>query len=263
MLLLAAAIATLFEGGDASALRKVPPPGVRYRMNMAMATSAPWIDSNIWRYRRGPAQRYLCEVTDKNLPLAMAEAFATGVSLALAVAPEIKPAYERIAAFFQSIPPGPTKPWTNFTVSDDGSPQAGEAMNLMARRNLLYAVGKPGRGVVALSREAVRNPHEFVLDTRDRMGDETRLLRLFGSELTIAALAREGNQVRLHLVNYGSRPVESLRIRIQGRYAASNLRAYVYNDAQPRTSDWIEDGGYTEFSLERLPLYAILDLEAR
>src|SRR6185436_12767432 len=39
-------------GAAADAFQEVPSPGLRFVANVAQATSAPWIDSNAWRFHR-------------------------------------------------------------------------------------------------------------------------------------------------------------------------------------------------------------------
>jgi hypothetical protein len=253
---------TLFEGGDPAGYKRIPPPGVRYRMNMATATSSPWIDSNLWRYRRNPEVKYLSATKGKSVTLTTAEAAALRANVALEIAPEQKADYDRITAWLAKLPSGPTTPWTNFNVSDDGSAMAGEVQLLMARRNLLYKITPPKQAQFQLS-SAIKNPYEYVLDTRDQFGDDKRVLRLFGSELTMAELAREGKRIRLHLINYGSRPVEALRIRIAGRFTEKQVKAHVFDDDAPELREFTFENGFTEFTLGKLPVYAVLDFEAR
>ncbi len=257
--LFAVSIATLFPGGDAAGYQKVPTPGVRYRMNMATATTAPWIDSNLWRYRRKPDGKFLCDVKGKPaVALAAAEGFVAGVNLALDTTPDQKADYDRIAAFLHALPPGPQQPWTNFTVSDDGSFQAGEVMNLLSRRNLLYRIVPAAKADFKLDQPA--NPYEYVLDLRDKFGDDKRAFRLFGSELTVAEAAREGAKVRIHLLNYGSRPVDTMRLRVRGNFPEAAAKSYIYGSETAKLTEWQRDGAFTEFTLTALPLYGVIDL---
>lgn len=258
--LFAVSIATLFPGGDSTGYQKVPAPGVRYRMNMATATTAPWIDSNLWRYRRKPDEKYLCDVKGKPAAaLAMVEGFVAGVNLALDTTPEQKADYDRMGAFLQALPAGPKQAWTNFTISDDGTFQAGEVMNLLSRRNLLYKIVPAAKADFKLEKPA--NPYEYVLDLRDKFGDDKRAFRLFGSELTVAEVAREGRKVRIHLLNYGSRPVDTLRLRVRGGYTEASAKAHIYGSDNARLTEWQRDGAFTEFTLTALPLYGVIDLE--
>lgn len=241
--------------GDAPAgSTKVPAPGVRYRMNMAMATSAPWVDSNIWRYRRDPKAAYSCDVREKSVQLAMAEAFAESVKVTLQTVPAQNADYDAMLAFLKRIPEGPTTPWADVAITEDGSSQAGEVLNLLSRRNLMFQL----KGNIPVTSK-ITNPYEHVQEIREKLGDDNRLLRLFGSELTLAGLAREGNRIRLHLVNYGSRPVETLRIRIKGRHTEQNTKAYVFKNDAPRLSEFVYEGSYTELTLDKMPLYAVFD----
>ena len=41
------------SGTEAAAFQQVPPPAVKMQANEAQATTAPWIDSNAWRFQRG------------------------------------------------------------------------------------------------------------------------------------------------------------------------------------------------------------------
>lgn len=260
--LLAASLPVLFEGTDPSGFTTVPAPGMRMRMNMAMATSAPWVDSNLWRYRREPSQSFLCDVRGKSVTLAMAEAHAAGVKLSLRTAPEQRKDFEAMLAFLKGLPGGPEPRWTNITVTDDGSPQAAEALNMLSRRNLFFQIAPRPDPKAALNlslNSSVSNPYDFMQEARQKLGDERRLLRLYGSELTVAELRRDGPRVRLMLVNYGTRAVESLRIRVQGQFAAGRVKPYVYS-APPEVTDHLIDGAFTEFTLTSLPVYAVIDL---
>ncbi|MBL8178453.1 MAG: hypothetical protein JNK48_27510 [Bryobacterales bacterium] len=253
----AAVLPVLFTGTDTAGYQKAMAPGVRYRMNMASATSSPWVDSNLWRYQRKPQASYLCDTKGKSVVVAMAEGYATGVKLALQIAPEQQGEYDKMAAFLKQIPDGPVKPWVNFTVSDDGSFQAGEVMNMLSRRSIGYGIG--AKGDYALSAK-MTNAYEAMQEMREKLGDERRVLRLFGSELTLAVAAREGARVRIHLVNYGQRPVEHLRLRVQGAFREANMKAYLYGGLATKLRDFESGKDYTEFTLESLGAYGVLDL---
>jgi len=254
-LLLAVIYPVLHTSHEAAGLTRVSPPGVRTRMNMAMATSAPWIDSNLWKYRRNPRNSYVSDLKGKPLIIAMAEAYAAGVKLAIETTPDQEKEYQQVLAFLKQIPDGPVKPWVNWVLRDDPTPQAAEVMNLMSRRNLLFRVDP--KGDVSLA--GVKNPYEFMQQLREKLGDDKRLLRLFGSELTVAELARDGNRVRLHLLNYGTRPVEDLRIRLKGKFPQTAVKALVHGDPSPLLKEFVHEDGTTEFTLKSLPSYAVLD----
>ncbi len=260
--LLFAVLPGLFSGKDTAGYTKVPPPGVRFRMNMATATRAPWIDSNIWRYRRKPKDNFLCDVKDKSVVVAMAEAFSQGAHVDLQISPGQKADFDAMTAFLKTIPDGPRKPWANITVTEDGSPLAGEALLLLTRRNMFYRVGPKDAGSALHLNFTAKsgNVYEQVLEARDKLGDEKRPVRIFGSEQTIADVMREGNKVRVFLINYGTRPVETLRVRVEGNYTPQQVKAYVFNGANAKLSEFERDGAFTEFTLEAFPSFAVLDL---
>jgi hypothetical protein len=251
---------SLWEGADTSRFTTVPAPGVQMRRNMAMATSSPWIDSNVWQYRRAPGKAYFCDVSAKSVELAMAEAHSQEVELALKIAPAQRKAFDKMTAFLKALPEGPTARWANIAISDDGSGAAAEALNLLSRRNLLYKPGPDAKAdlTLRLSKD-IRNPYDFMREARQKLGDGKRILRLFGSEITLAEVRRDSSRVRIFLINYGTRAVESLRVRIQGHYSA--IEARVYQVPEARLTDAVRDGAFTEFSLSRLPRYAVVDLK--
>ena len=43
---------------DAAKFVKLPAPGVEYRMDVAAATSLPWVDANGWRFARDGSHAY-------------------------------------------------------------------------------------------------------------------------------------------------------------------------------------------------------------
>jgi len=255
--LFAAVLPILFTGSDTAGYQKAIAPGVRYRMNMASATSSPWVDSNLWRYLRNPQANYLCDTKGKSVVTAMAEGFSTGVKLALQTAPEQKADFDKMHEFLRQIPDGPSQPWVNFTVSDDGSFQAGEVMNMLSRRSIGFRVAP--KGDYALTAK-MTNAYEAMQEIREKLSDDRRVLRLFGSELTLAVAAREGNRVRLHLVNYGQRPVDHLRLRVQGRFRQQSIKTYLYGGVAAKLMDFEAGKDFTEFTLETLGPYGVIDL---
>ena len=70
-------------------------------------------------------------------------------------------------------------------------------------------------------KQAAADPSAFALKIRRALGDEQRSLRLYGSEVVIGRLTGDAARARLHLVNYGGRDIEGLRVRVRGRYAAT------------------------------------------
>jgi hypothetical protein len=69
-------------GSEAAAFQTVPNPGIRFQANEAQATTAPWIDSNAWRFRRGSKPSYAKLPAGSALPAA-AEVFTFHVDAIL------------------------------------------------------------------------------------------------------------------------------------------------------------------------------------
>jgi uncharacterized protein YigA (DUF484 family) len=148
----------------------------------------------------------------------------------------------------------------NIGVVDDGSATAGELMNLLSRRNLLYRVVKsadPGLRV-NVSKIESGDPVKQAYAIRQQVGDEKRLLRLYGSEVVLGRLTGDGARVRVHLINYSQRPVTGLRIRILGNYPQAS--AHVFGVPDPKLVDLTADADATEFTVAHLNEYAVIDL---
>src|SRR5207248_2658475 len=86
-------------GSEAAAFQQVPSPGVRFQMNEAQATAAPWIDSNAWRFERGLKKANYAKLLAGAAPLAAAEAFAFDVEAILNPDPADLPELGRMLQF--------------------------------------------------------------------------------------------------------------------------------------------------------------------
>jgi hypothetical protein len=172
-----------------------------------------------------------------------------------------------LLTFLEQLPPADLPPVADLAVIDDGSAITGEVMNLLARRNLLYeAVKAPSPrfrvNVAVGSREYpvqdAADPSAVALTIRRQLTDQQRTLRIYGSEVVIARLTGEATRVRLHLINYGARDIEGLRVRLRGAYPI----AAAYNPSREveQLQDYAVADGATEFSLPRLGVYAMIDL---
>ena len=140
-------------------------------------------------------------------------------------------------------------------------------MNLLARRNLLFQVVHTPlprfrinivMGSAAYPREEAGDPSAFAQKIRGQLTDEQRSLRVYGSEVVICRLTGDGQRTRLHLLNYGGRDIEGLRIRVRGTYG--NGDAYVAGAGRLPLGDQVVADGATEFSLPRIATYAVIDL---
>jgi hypothetical protein len=258
---------------DASAFQTVPAPGIRFRANEATATQSPWIDSNAWRFQRGLQKANYEKLPTGSAPLAAAEAFTFGVAAILNPDPADQSELEKMMAFLKAQDAPRMAELANIGVIDDRSPAMDEVLNMLTRRNLLYrVVSAPERGLdltVRLGtpdfpRESARDPSDFAARVREKLGDEKRLVRLYGSGTTIAHLTGDGKHARLYLLSYGrgrNQTQQDLRIRLLGNYRPAMLAAY---GAAPNAelADVENLGNAVEFTLPPFRVIAVIDLEA-
>ena len=104
------------------------------------------------------------------------------------------------------------------------------------------------------------DPSAFAQKVRRELTDEQRSLRVYGSEVVIGRLTGNDRQIRLHLLNYGGRDIEGLRIRLRGNYGRGE--ALVPGAGRVPLEDFAVTGGATEFSVPRIGAYAVIDLVA-
>jgi hypothetical protein len=242
--------------------KKVPAPGVQYRTNVASATRVPWVDANGWRFLREPTGKYYYDIPGGPVALAAAEAFAYGADAVIHAAPGELQAFAQMLAFLRKVDHPRLPVLANIGVIDDGSARSGEVLNLLARRNLLFRVLSAPDPKLDLNIQAgpdADNPSLFAAKVRQQLGDEKRLLRIYGSEVVLGLLTGDGRAARLHLLNYGGRKIEGLRIRLRGSYPTAKLMTSDLKSASPADMS-IQDGGM-EFSIPEMEAYAIVDLE--
>lgn len=251
-----------FDAEPAGQREKVPPPGVQFRVSEASATRVPWIDANGWRYLRNPGGRYLCQAPAGRAALAAAEAFVYAVDTAVAAQPEDLANFGSLLGLLREIGPDSLPPLVNFGVVDDGSGVTGEAMNLLNRRNLLFRVLKAPDPKLRLNLRVAAaeaaDPSAFAARIRQKIGDDHRLVRIFGSEVVIARLTGDGRRMRLHLLNYSPRPVDGVRVRLLGRQEGARLRAL-----SGALTDYEFPAGATEFTVTGIRTYAAVDFTSR
>lgn len=253
---------------ELAAREPLPTPGVTARAGLASPTRSPWIVANGWRFMRAPAAKYLYTVPTGKGALAAAEAFAYGADAVLKVDPADLGSVGTMMTFLDGLPAADLPPVADLAVVDDGSPLTGEVMNLLARRNLLFQVVQAPlprfrvnivMGSAAYPREEAGDPSAFAQKIRGQLTDEQRTLRVYGSEVVICRLTGDGQRIRLHLLNYGGRDIEGLRIRVRGTYRSGD--AYVAGAGRLPLQDQIVADGATEFSLPRIATYAVIDLK--
>ena len=246
---------------DPAALIKVPAPGVQYRMNQAAATSVPWVDANGWHFLRDPKKKYYYDVPAAAAPLAMAESFAYGVDAVVHVTQDLDAA-GHMQAFLKRVDGAPLPTLANLGVIDDGTESIGEVMNLLCRRNLLFRPVKAPDPKLDLNlkptQEEAADPFTYAQEVRRKLGDDKRLVRLYGTDVVIAHLTGDAAKARLHLINYSNRKVVGMRVRLRGSYSRAALWVYGVESAQ--AADFEHTAGATEFTIPEMSTYAVIEL---
>lgn len=256
---------------DASAFTDVPAPSLQNAPNtsgFAQVTLAPWVESNGWRFQRG-----LSKANYKTLPrgsagLAAAEAFAFNVDAILN--PDAADVQE-LGNVLRFLKPrlAPALPaLANVGVDDDGSTAMGEVLNMLTRRNLLYRiVTRPERdlnltvqlGTRDFPKEAATNPSDFAARVREKLGDDNRLVRVYGTTTVIARLTGDATRARLVLLSYSrNRVQQDLRVRLLGKWRSPSLSAYGADGAKLVDVEQLDKA--MEFGVATFNTIAIVDL---
>ena len=266
--LLAAILPTLAAGeADVSGAVKLAVPHVEFRFNQASATSAPWIDANGWRILRKPDASYYYDVPGAAAELAAAEAFAYRANARIRTDAAGTEAFNKMLQFLHGVPDLELPAAANVGIIDDGSDETSEVMNLMSRHNLLYRVVREPDPTLDLNvrlgtpdypKSEAEDPGFLTQKIRAKLGDDKRLLRIYGSEVVIARLTANGDRARVHLLNFSRRHVLGLRVRVLGEYAKQKL--YASDIADPSLTDVVVGDGATEITLPDMTTYAIIDL---
>ena len=247
---------------------KLLTPRVAGRADVASATRRPWIDANGWRFARNPAGKFYYDLPQGKAAMAIAEAFAYNADVVLKIDPADLAEAGAMFAFIKNLTGENYPPVADIGVVDDKSPETGEVMNLLARRNLLFnVIAAPAPqfrvnielGSKEYPKSEAANPSEFAQKIRQRLGDENRSLRVYGSETVICRLTGDGARARLSLLNYSGREVEGLRLRLRGGYGRAEARAFGLGRVEPE--DFVNDETATEFSVPRLGIYAVIELK--
>jgi hypothetical protein len=244
----------------------VPPPKTQMRNDVAAATSVPWVDANGWRYNRGQQRAFYSSLPPGSAGLAAAEAHAYGVDAVLAPDAADLPALRSMLAFLAKAGDQRLPVMANIGVVDDGSPALGEVLNLLGRRNLTYRVVKDKAphldllvrlGSKDFPAEAAANPNDFAARVREKLTDDKRLLRVYGSYTVIGHLTGDASKGRLYLLNYGRNPARDVHFRVLGSYS----RVRVLDSADPKLqhSDFSLHRGGTEFTIPVIQTYTIID----
>jgi len=254
---------------DLASREALPSPGTTPRPGLASPTRSPWIVANGWRFTRHPEAKYVYDVPTGKAALAAAEVFVYGADAVLKIDPADLVNLGGMLKFLEAMTPVDLPTVSDFAIMDDGSAVTGEVMNLLARRNLLFdVVQTPSArfpltiriGTPEYSREDASDPSAFAQKIRGQLTDERRSLRVYGSEVVICRLTADAGRVRLHLINYGGREIEGLRVRLRGTYGDSEL--HVAGAGRLALEDRVVSAGATEFTVPRIASYAVIDLQA-
>ncbi len=246
---------------------KLLTPRVAGRANVASPTRRPWIDANGWQFVRNPSGRFYYELQQGPAAIAAAEAFAYRADAVLKIDPADLEVTAKMLAFLRELPQANLPVIADIGVIDDGSPTTGEVMNLLTRRNLLFRkVPAPSPqlrvnirlGSKEYPAAEAADPSAFAQKVRRRLGDENRSLRVYGSEIVICRLTSDGSRARLHLLNYGGREIDSLRVRLRGKYGQGVVKAFGIESAA--LEEFVVADGATEFSISKMGVYAVVDL---
>jgi hypothetical protein len=253
---------------ELDAYTKVPAPSTQRRTNFASATEAPWINANGWRYRRGTDRAFYDKLPAGTAAIAAAESHAYGVDAVLAAEAADLPALGQMLKFLGTVKDVKLPVMANIGVIDDGSPVVGEVLNLLARRNLSYVVEKSENSKLDLNvqvgskdfpKEAAANPNDFAARVREKLTDDRRVFRIFGSYTVIGHLTGDKSRARLYLLNYARRPTGDIHIRVLGSYKKIAIADSAQGDMKP--ADFRQHQGGTEFSIPSIQTYSIIDLE--
>jgi hypothetical protein len=257
------------EAVDPQQLKKLPQPGVQFRRRVASATRAPWVDSNAWRFYRDPDAAYYYDAPGKTAALAAAEAFAYGVRAYVHTDDAGFEPLTGMLQFLDKLKLPESQPRANIGYIDDGSPESGELMNLLVRRNLLFRlVTNPDPklditvklGMPEYPKAEAANPSVLAEKVRSNLGDEKRLLRLYGSEVVVGCLVSAPSSDTLFLINYGATrvPVHGIRIRVLGKYSGAKASGFGAPAESPL--DVARDAKSIEFTLQELGTFAVISL---
>jgi len=253
--------------GDLSVRETLLAPGIKVRADRASATRSPWVDANGWRFLRDPSGQFVYDLPAGRAALAAAEAYVYGADAVLKIDPADLESLGRMMAFLAQLPTRDLPDVADLAVVDDGSAPLGEVLNLLVRRNLLVRVVKAPSpdftinvklGTKEYPLKEAGEPSALALKIRRQLTDEQRALRIFGTEAVIGRLTGNGERARLHLLNYGGRELEGLRVHVRGSFAEGE--ALVAGAGRVALEDRAVVDGGTEFTIPRLGAYGVVEL---
>jgi hypothetical protein len=257
------------QPADLQSVARLLPPKVDYRADQASASRSPWVNLNAFRFLRQPEGRFYYETTGAQSALAAAEAFMFGSpALIKTDAAGLKPLAEMLG-FLKTVDAVAQRVVADIGFIDDGTPVAGEVLNLLVRDNLLVKLIPAADRALKLNvklgtkefpAEDAKNPGAMAHIIRASLTDEKRSLRLYGSAVVVGRITGQGNAARLELINYdtAARKVNGLRVRVLGRYSKYKLAAVASPGLELLDFQPLADA--TEFTLPELKSFAVIDL---
>ncbi|HEX4229352.1 MAG TPA: hypothetical protein VHZ07_11835 [Bryobacteraceae bacterium] len=249
---------------------KLPAPGITYHMNQASASRVPWIDSNGWRFMRQPHARFFYDVNGATAALAAAEAFCYGSSALVQTGQSGLAPLAAMLKFLAATGQTAEPEVADIGFIDDGSAIDAEVMNLLVRDNLLFRIVRAPNPNLKLTvrigskkypANEAKNPDLMEHKIRANLGDERRLIRLYGTSIVVARVTGKPGKLRLHLLNYGAGKgarVAEFRVRILGRY--SKVQLHSFDSPDDHVVDYSPGADATEFTIPGLKVYAVVDL---
>lgn len=242
-------------------------PGIQRKYNVASPTRAPWIDANGWRFLRSPGGQYLYDLSANKAAISAAECFVYNADVVVKIEPSDLEEFGKMLAFLRTLPTDELPTIADFTYIDNGSVASGEVMNLFMRRNLLFQLEKYPSSLHRINiklgtrdypESVAADPSAFAQKIRGQIGDENRSLRIYGSEVVMARLFSDSTKLRLHLLNYGGRDIEGLRIKLRGKFA--NGSAMIAGIGRVSLEEYLVENKSTEFTIPKMGSYALIEL---
>ena len=278
------------SGASAAGFQELPAPSVRTVANQAQSTTAPWITSNAWRFISGLEKADYDKLPPGSADTAAAEAFTFSAEAILNPAPEDVPELGRFLEFLKPLEQPSMPALVNIAVVDDKSPEMEEVLNMLTRRNLLYRVVSAPEpkllnvrlGSKDFPKESADDPSDFAARVREKLTDDKRLVRIYGTSTMLAHLTGDGTHVRLYVMSFtggrgggragagrggagrgggGGGTGQSPRIRLLGHYRPVKFAGYG-SAPESEVSEVEQTAEATEFTLPPFRIAAIVDLDA-
>ena len=258
------------ETADLKNTVKLPAPGITYHMNQASASRVPWVDSNGWRFMRQPHARFSYDVKGDTAALAAAEAFSYSASAMVQTDNSGLAPLAAMLKFLRAVGARTEPEIADIGFIDDGSATDAEVMNLLVRDNLLFRIVRSPDPHLKLTVQIgskeypaneAKNPDLMEHKIRANLGDDRRLIRLYGTSIVVARVTGKPGKLRLHLLNYGAGDgarIGAFRVRVLGRYSKAQLHSF--GNPNDRVVDYSPAADATEFTVPDLKVYAVVDL---